>query len=1082
MELTGRRYALSQRCYLLAYFTDATQTYPLHPHFMDNRRLIPLEHSLRQTCRYLILVLSLFVCDNVHAAERWDALYMPDFQTVKRNGRPLDGPIRAFTQDSQGFIWITGDTSLWRWDGYELQEIHFDGIVADSPALPDITVAKADPDGMVWVATTAGLFRLDSGSLTLHRVTLGPLDSETLEHIAFDYSGGHKRLYLASDETLYEWTEGRKPTLIPGHGRNRIHSLLVDIRTKLWVGTNDGLWFRNSSQAQLLPLSALKGIRISALYQAANRSLWIGTAKEGVFELDGEQRLRKLALPAKSPIQPWVYDINEPRPGELWFATYGNGILIYQSLTKTFKQVSKERMLQSSLLDNDIWSLFRDRSGTQWVGSRTGANYLSVRQNVFRHLPAGTSGRWLSDDLVFSMAALSDGSVAVGTGNNGIDVLHPQSGVKKHLPPGTQLGALAMPEGAIESLYALHDGSLLAGSNWNTLKIDPSIERAMPLRVKGRSADAFTSDFAWFDGSLWLAGTDGLWRIDDNKAASMMLDSPDEQRINCLMIDGDSLWIGTWKGLKRLDLRAGQTPLVSEVNNAMLNQKYINVMRKDRQGRLWVGTYNGGLFHTRSRQDNSWLRITEQDGLPSNKVTGILPDADGNLWIGTDRGLGRIDAVTLAIEIIRPEAGAAAAPYETAVRNADGDLLFGGNNGITVVTPGRWQKQIADAPIVFTAVRDGKGHALAINANLLSLSVPANVDSVELTFAALDFINAAHLQYRYQLLGRDKAWRPVLAESRTIVLANLPPDDYQLQIAYSLDGRQWSKQLLQLRISVLPEWHEKSALRILLGMLALAAIWLLLRWWSLRSRRRQLALEANVRDRTAELQAANQLLQKQAETIREASLTDPLTGLHNRRFFKQHIESETQMTARRYPSGANTPIEQADLLFFLIDIDNFKRINDQLGHAAGDAVLVEMRQRLQSVFRGSDFLIRWGGEEFLAVARNTSRIKAAELAERVRIAVNGTAIYCNKPEPVTVTCSIGFAPYPFLCGHPQALRWEEVLALADVALYAAKNSGRNSWVGFNGTDDAELSSLLAALRAAPETALHSAVVGVSRSS
>ncbi len=1082
MELTGRRYALSQRCYLLAYFTDATQTYPLHPHFMDNRRLIPLEHSLRQTCRYLILVLSLFVCDNVHAAERWDALYMPDFQTVKRNGRPLDGPIRAFTQDSQGFIWITGDTSLWRWDGYELQEIHFDGIVADSPALPDITVAKADPDGMVWVATTAGLFRLDSGSLTLHRVTLGPLDSETLEHIAFDYSGGHKRLYLASDETLYEWTEGRKPTLIPGHGRNRIHSLLVDIRTKLWVGTNDGLWFRNSSQAQLLPLSALKGIRISALYQAANRSLWIGTAKEGVFELDGEQRLRKLALPAKSPIQPWVYDINEPRPGELWFATYGNGILIYQSLTKTFKQVSKERMLQSSLLDNDIWSLFRDRSGTQWVGSRTGANYLSVRQNVFRHLPAGTSGRWLSDDLVFSMAALSDGSVAVGTGNNGIDVLHPQSGVKKHLPPGTQLGALAMPEGAIESLYALHDGSLLAGSNWNTLKIDPSIERAMPLRVKGRSADAFTSDFAWFDGSLWLAGTDGLWRIDDNKAASMMLDSPDEQRINCLMIDGDSLWIGTWKGLKRLDLRAGQTPLVSEVNNAMLNQKYINVMRKDRQGRLWVGTYNGGLFHTRSRQDNSWLRITEQDGLPSNKVTGILPDADGNLWIGTDRGLGRIDAVTLAIEIIRPEAGAAAAPYETAVRNADGDLLFGGNNGITVVTPGRWQKQIADAPIVFTAVRDGKGHALAINANLLSLSVPANVDSVELTFAALDFINAAHLQYRYQLLGRDKAWRPVLAESRTIVLANLPPDDYQLQIAYSLDGRQWSKQLLQLRISVLPEWHEKSALRILLGMLALAAIWLLLRWWSLRARRRQLALEANVRDRTAELQAANALLQKQAETIREASLTDPLTGLHNRRFFTQRIEGESQLAVRRYKNGSNAPIEQADLLFFLIDIDNFKRINDTQGHAAGDAVLVEMRQRLQSVFRGSDFLIRWGGEEFLAVARGTSRAKAAELAERVRIAVNGTAIFCDKTVPVSVTCSIGFAPYPFLCGQPQAVGWKEVLALADAALYAAKNGGRNSWVGFTGNDQAELDSILAVLRAAPETALHSPVVGVSRSS
>ncbi len=1036
--------------------------------------------------RCLTLLLALFIAGAAHAAERWDALYLPDFQVVEREGRPLDGPIRAFTQDRQGFIWITGDTSLWRWDGYELQEIHFDGLAADSAALPDITVAKADPDGTVWVATSAGLFRLTDGSLSLQRVALGALDTASLEHIAFDYSGGHKRLYLASDDTLYEWTAGREPTLMPGHGRNRIHSLLVDDKAKLWVGTNDGLWFQDPGRSGLQALSTLKGIRISALYQGVGQRLWIGTAKDGVFELAGGQSLRRMVLPAKGPIQPWVYDINEPRPGELWFATYGNGILIYQSLTKTFKQVSKERMLQSRLLDNDIWSLFRDRSGTQWVGSRTGANYLSVRQDVFRHLPAGMSGKWLSDDLVFSMAALPDGSVAVGTGNNGIDILHPQTGVKKHLQPGTALGSVAMPEGAIESLYALPDGSLMAGSNWNTLKIDPGVERALQLRVKGRPADAFTSDFARFDGSLWLAGTDGLWRIDDNKATNVMLGTPGEQRINSLLADGDSLWIGTWKGLKRLEMRAGKMPVVSAVNNAGLNQKYINAIHKDRQGRLWVGTYNGGLFHTRSRQDMSWLRMTEQDGLPSNKVTGILTDADGNIWISTDRGLGRIDAETLAIEIIRPEAGAAAAPYETAVRNADGDLLFGGNNGITVVTPGRWQKQTADAPLVFTDIRDSNDRPLPMTSagktDKRMLSIPADVDSFELKFAALDFINAPYLHYRYRLHSGEKAWRPVPAESRTIVLANLPPDDYRLQIAYSLDGRQWSKHLLQLRISVLPEWHEKPAVRILLGMLALAAIWLLLRWWSLRSRRRQLALEANVRDRTVELQAANALLQKQAETIREASLTDPLTGLHNRRFFTQRIESESQLAVRRYKSGSTAPIEQADLLFFLIDIDNFKRINDTQGHAAGDAVLVEMRQRLQSVFRGSDFLIRWGGEEFLAVARGASRAKASELAERVRTAVNGLPISCSRSEMVTVTCSIGFAPYPFLCGHPQALSWEEVLALADAALYSAKNSGRNSWVGFTGNDQTELGSILAVLRAVPDTALHSGVVGVNRSS
>ena len=132
------------------------------------------------------------------------------------------------------------------------------------------------------------------------------------------------------------------------------------------------------------------------------------------------------------------------------------------------------------------------------------------------------------------------------------------------------------------------------------------------------------------------------------------------------------------------------------------------------------------------------------------------------------------------------------------------------------------------------------------------------------------------------------------------------------------------------------------------------------------------------------------------------------------------------------------------------------------------------------MFRGSDFLIRWGGEEFLAVARGASRARAGELAERIRTAVNGTPFGFNGNGPIEVTCSVGFAPFPFLCGRPEALSWKETLALADAALYAAKNAGRNAWIGFNGRDE-PTGSLLSILRASPEAALHAESIGVSRS-
>lgn len=1025
---------------------------------------------------------------NCHAAERWDALTLPDFQVIEQNGRPLAGPVRAFTQDQQGFIWITADGVLWRWDGYELRKAGFDGMAADNPDVPEILFGKSDPNGELWAGTSKGLFRLDQQKLMLKRVEAGVLNSQSLELIAFDYAGGNKHLFLAGDNTLFA-LQGDKVKKFPvGGPDNRIHALLVTDNGRLWVGSNEGLLYLDrNSDLTLKPFPGLESLRISALYQAADKTLLVGTAKEGIFRIDQNSTLSKLPLDTSDGQAPWIYDIAESMAGDFWFATFGSGLLTYHPRSNALKSIRKERMLESKLLDNDIWTLFRDRAGTLWIGTRTGANVLNMSNKGLHHIPAGLPGKRLADGLVYSMEALTDGTIAVGTGSYGLDFLHPSQGLTKHLPQDSQLGPVRIPDNAIESMLVTPDNQLLVGSNWNTLQIDLEREHAQALVTDGRPLDAYTSDMAWFGNALWLSGTDGLWRVENGKAANVMAGTAGERRVSRLLADGDTLWVGTWKGLKRLDLQSDGQAVITQVDDAILNQKFINALHKDSSGRLWVGTYGGGLLYKEAKtasSDKAWSHIGDKQGLPGNKVTGILSDEAGNLWVGAEDGLARIDAKSLIVSAIRPEGGASAAPYETAIRSIDGDLLFGGSNGITVVRPEFWQPVRNQAPLVFTTIRDGSGNIMPIQEQSGRLqpvlTVPANVDSIELSFAALDFINAPHLHYRYRLLGRDNDWRTVDTDMRTVILTNLPPDDYQLQVAYSHDGNNWTENALQLNIAVLPAWHEIIWVRVLLAFLFLALLSLLYAFWSARVRRSKAALEATISQRTADLEKANRLLQQQAFTIREASQTDSLTGMHNRRYFTEHIEAETQLAVRAYKTGSDLPIDQADLVFFLIDLDQFKRINDLQGHAAGDAVLIEMRARLQSVFRGSDYLIRWGGEEFLAVARGASRIKAGELAERVRLAVNGIPFHFNGNEPMAVTCSIGFAPYPFLCGRPEALSWKETLALADAALYAAKNAGRNAWVGFNGRDE-PLGSLISILRAAPEAALQAGSIGVSRS-
>jgi diguanylate cyclase (GGDEF)-like protein len=180
--------------------------------------------------------------------------------------------------------------------------------------------------------------------------------------------------------------------------------------------------------------------------------------------------------------------------------------------------------------------------------------------------------------------------------------------------------------------------------------------------------------------------------------------------------------------------------------------------------------------------------------------------------------------------------------------------------------------------------------------------------------------------------------------------------------------------------------------------------------------------------------------------LHEASLTDPLTGCRNRRFFDSTIEADISHVLRCFSD--NRDESRRDLIFYFIDADHFKDVNDRYGHEAGDKVLVEMAQRISSAIRLSDILVRWGGEEFLVISRYTDRTEADTLANRLLSAISGRPFAAGgNNDCVPLTCSVGWAPFPWLIGRPEAFSHGEVLGLADRALYEAKQAGRNCAVG-----------------------------------
>jgi diguanylate cyclase (GGDEF)-like protein len=201
--------------------------------------------------------------------------------------------------------------------------------------------------------------------------------------------------------------------------------------------------------------------------------------------------------------------------------------------------------------------------------------------------------------------------------------------------------------------------------------------------------------------------------------------------------------------------------------------------------------------------------------------------------------------------------------------------------------------------------------------------------------------------------------------------------------------------------------------------------------------------------------------------LREMSLVDPLTGLHNRRFASEVVSSAAQVFVikKTHPEvkQRRSHLETRVMGIFLVDIDHFKRINDEFGHTTGDRVLVKVAKALESCVRFDDVIVRWGGEEFLVVLSDTDHDYLPRFAAKLLRTVQEQQVETGPGKKVAVTVSAGYLPFP-LFGAQGGPTFEESVNLADYALYQAKADGRNRAICFAAPEELCYEELLAAVR------------------
>jgi len=944
--------------------------------------------------------------------------------------------VPSIVQGPEGYIWSATQSGLARFDGVEFT--NFDP--RNTPELPGALVQElfVDSQERLWVGTYRGP-AFYSGR-QFHAIA-GPGESEASVNVHgfAETEGGD--ILVATESGLYRVVDD-KLVAVPGLPAGPFQSVFIDEQGVLWIGgrgviieqageewrrhqlgddsrsarvneigehdgqlfaaTDAGLLQKTADGWQLTGLNEeLDSVVIETLYSDRDDNLWVSTAYS-LIRIHGG-RVTERVDDDDGYAHEGVLGLTEDHEGNLWLGSRWYGIArLWNGWVFRYGAVE-------GLHNELVWSLARDEEGALWVGTMEGLSRFD--EGRFEKILAGEEQPHPHAYTLF------------------VDT--------SHVWVGTRSG-LVWWDRKRKQLDTPEEFDQLGGAQINGI-----IQRD--------------------DGTHWIATSEGVWEWNGETLSPRF----EGMSVRILLeTRGGTLFAGSHQGLFRLN-DEDEFELIPEIPE----DADITALSQLSDGRLVAGSLGEDLF---MQLDGEWQRFGAEDGLPPNSPFAV-EEHDEMLWVAGIRGIyqiplsgfqdymdGEIDV--LPGRMILHERGDISGAQKGYCCNGagnakgfmeGGELWLPSRGGIVHVIPERIEFNKEAPQVVVERVRL-KGDWQQLRPGE-SIDLPADERDIAFGFTALSFQDPGSVQLEYRLRGYDDEWRRVDdIRRRTAFFTNLPSGDFEFQVRGSNNAGVWSESPAELSVSIKRHFHETLWFRSLAVLLAIILIWAGYRVQlrSLRAQRQR--LEQTVAERTEELRIANENLVKYSQQLEEASNTDPLTGLWNRRYLVDQLPKDLSHFHRQVKRAGH---EGEVMVFALVDLDHFKRINDTHGHGVGDVMLQQFANILLQQVREGDYVVRWGGEEFLIIFRPMPSDQPPLVAERLRLAVESAEFVVRESESIHLTCSIGFSEYPAFHENPDAVDWEEIVELADQALYYAKAHGRNGWCIFRPSEAIEPGTL-----------------------
>ena len=947
-----------------------------------------------------------------------------------RSYGPEDGlagaPVWRMTQDERGVMWFATQGGVSSYDGVSFRSITVENGL---PSAFVELVARAR-DGSLWLGTLTGLVRYDGTSLKMIADPHGRW-SGTLDRHGNVWYGD------VAGVNVFDGRTRRSFGAAEGMAGEEVYSV-TPIGDSIWIGRREsGAVEMRVDGTKLLgvrhyrPSDGLAHPTVRAIVRDREGRIYFGTRGAGISRFDGKSFVTfdtRHGLPSND-----VYAMLITRRGELVVGTLDNGLAICD--LPDFQRC-RTINVENGLHARSVFSLFEDREGNLWIGLVNGVSKL-----ISLNAESYTEQQGLPSDHIYAILPEANGEVWIATlgglAHRRFGERWKTYGVRDGLPSaevrdvvrdgagklwvatarglcttGVELSGFRCFTRAdgLHGDYVLdldlsRTGELLVGTSsggFSRVTYAPG----QPLRVEGRLvATAVNSIAEDRSGRVWLATAgSGLYRIDGKEM----------------------------REFRKADGLGGDEAIALHV---------------DEQGGLWVGLHGGGLSY-QAPDTERYVAFGKERGVPAT-VAAIITDRDGRLWLGTNRGIHRIDpravdssSKPLVVESLDERDGLISREVISgnalAVDDA-GSLWIGFLRGVTHYDPRlREPNRIAPTATIVRAVIGGR----VLNAPFTAVgngdlawpsSAPLRLDhkqnSVRFEFRGPSFRDERDVRYRYMLEGFETEWSAV-TDQPFKEYTNLDPGSYDFRVMAANGDGVWSATAASFAFAIRPPFWNTVWFQIAAILLLFALIWLAhkLRVRQVEQHNRQ--LELTVAARTDELREhaveLEERVQKRTAELAHQALHDVLTGLPNRDLLMDRLEQAIARGRRR--------TELFAVLF--LDLDRFKVVNDSLGHFIGDQLLIGTARRLEASIRPGDTVCRLGGDEFVVFFDEVNtREDVLILVKRIQQQLSEPFVAAG--HEIYVTASIGVTTSSI--GYERA---EAVLRDADIAMYRAKVQGR----------------------------------------